>query len=53
MLKKLKEFQEFRNKLYHGKNPFWFNKSQKEKENMMKIAMDATDALRMALFSKK
>jgi len=51
--KKLKEFQNFRNKLFHGKEPFWFTKSMKQQEQMMKTAMNAVEAIRAALYSKQ
>lgn len=48
-LKKIKKFQQMRNKLYHGGNHFWFVKSENEQDKMMKIAMDASQAFMRAL----
>jgi len=46
---KVKKFKDMRNDLYHGKNHFWFVKSEKEQEEMMKIAMSAAKVFMHAL----
>ncbi len=51
--KRVKEFQEMRNKLYHGKQKFWFTQPFVEQQKMMRIAKAGSDALREVMFGKK
>ncbi|TAK16711.1 MAG: hypothetical protein EPO37_07895 [Nitrosarchaeum sp.] len=44
--KRVKEFQEMRNKLYHGKHKFWFTRPLEEQQKMIQIAVVGSDALR-------
>jgi hypothetical protein len=37
----IKKFQEYRNELFHGKQPFFFNLSDKEKDEIMDNAVKA------------
>jgi len=48
---KIKKFQQMRNIIYHGKNHFWFIKSEKDQEEMMKVARDAAQAFMHALIT--
>lgn len=51
--KRVKEFQEMRNKLYHGKHKFWFTQPLAEQQKMMQIAKAGSNALREVMFGKK
>lgn len=48
----IKKFQEYRNKLFHGKQPFFFNLSDKEKDEVMDNAVNAAELTLVIGFRK-
>jgi len=50
--KTIKKFQEYRNELFHGVHPFFFNLSDKEKDEIMDNAVNAAELTRDIGFRK-